>query len=161
MTAEEIYKKLVNPSTSTAMTKWTNHFYTLADPSMFNWKMEMDDDVGIALLAYRMECEEKAEKMPEHEDVKKSELAHRHFKALKLAGVYAFVDASADVEMDHLHAAIKLVEESGDAFQSDSQSREDLCEAGQIHRQVGTEVTHADLDEALPSTSRARQPATR
>jgi hypothetical protein len=150
LSPEEKYRILVNPANNAAMTKWTNLFYTLADPTMFNWKMEMDDDVGIALLAYRMECEAKAEQMPEHEDVRKSEPSHRYFKALKLAGAYAFVDSSANVEMDHLHAAIKLVEESGEAFQSILSREKTYVKLAKYIAQVGTEVTHADLQEKLP-----------
>jgi hypothetical protein len=143
------------------MTKWTNHFYTLADPTMFDWKMEMDDDVAIALLKYRMECERLAEKMPEHEEVRQSELSHRYFKALKLAGVYAFIDGSANVEMDHINAAIKLVEESGDAFQTILNREKTYVKLAKYIAQVDSKdgVTHADLHEACPSTRQARRPA--
>lgn len=150
LTAEEIYAKLVNPTHNASVDKWTNHFYTLADPTNYGWKMDMDDDVSIELLAYRMECEKKALVMPEHDDIRKSEMAHRYFKVLKLAGAYAFIDRSTFVEMAHLHAAIKLVEESGEAFQSILNREKTYVKLAKYIADMDTEVTHADLTESLP-----------
>ena len=118
MTPTEIYEQLTRPDNDAILTKWARHFYTLADPAMFNWKMEVSDAVSIAILTYRLECEAAAELLSDHEEIKKSELSHRYFKALKLAGAYAFIDSSTEVEMGHLLSAIKLVEESGEAFQT-------------------------------------------
>jgi signal peptidase I len=41
-----------------------------------------------------LECEGKAEQFREHQEVLKAEVSHRYYKALKLAGAYAFVDKS-------------------------------------------------------------------
>lgn len=149
-TAAEIYTTLTSPSVSSAMTKWTNRFYALAAPSNYGWKMELQDDVGIALLEYRMACESLAEKMADHDFVRKAEMAHRYFKALKLAGAYAFIDNSMFVEMYHLESAIKLVEESGECFHAILNREKTYMKLAKYIAQVGTEVTHADLHEALP-----------
>ena len=81
--------------------------------------MEIDvpEPVAIKLIEYRIECEKEAEKMSYYEEIRKAEMAHRYFKALKLAGVYAFVDKKNELSMENLLSAILLVEESGEAFQ--------------------------------------------
>ena len=150
LSAKEIYAALTSSVNSTVVDKWASHFADLADPGVFEWKMNVDDDVGIALLDYKIQCDKIAETLAEHEEIKKAELSHRYFKALKLAGAYAFVDGSVDVEMDHLKSAILLVEESGAAFQQILNREKAYVKLAKYIAAVGTEVTHADLLEALP-----------
>lgn len=112
--------------------------------------MTVEDAVGIKLLEYRIACEKLADSLPEHEEIRKAEMSHRYFKALKLAGTYAFIDASSEVDMDHLLSAILLVEESGQAFQTILSREKAYVKLARYIADVGTEVTHADLHEALP-----------
>ena len=150
MSPEEVFRRLTEQSNVDTVNKWSNHFHNLADPAVFGWKMVVEDEVAIQLLAYKIECEHIADQLAEHEDIKKAELSHRYFKALKLAGAFAFVDQSVEVEMDHLLAAIKLVEESGEAFQMILNREKAYVKLAKYIATVGTEVTHADLHEALP-----------
>lgn len=150
LTPAEIYKRLTQPTNDAVVQKWANHFHDLADPAVYGWKMTLEDDVAIALLTYKIDCEDAAEALPEHEDIRKAELSHRYFKALKLAGAYAFVDGSTEVEIDHLNAAIKLVEESGVAFQTILNREKAYVKLAKYIAAIDTEVTHADLHEALP-----------
>ena len=117
MTPEEIYHNLTKQDNTASLSKWANKFHDLADPNLFGFKMLVEDDVGIALIAYKIDCERQAEAMADHEEIRKAEISHRYFKALKLAGALAFVDQSSFIEMAHLQQAILLVEESGAAFQ--------------------------------------------
>lgn len=150
LTPEEIYRKLIDPSNDAILIKWARHFYMLADPAVFNWKMDVPDDVAIALVGYRMNCEHQAEKLSDHEEIKKSELSHRYFKALKLAGAYAFVDQSTEVEMHHLYSAIKLVEESGASFQTILNREKTYVKLAKYIAGCESEQTHADIQESLP-----------
>ena len=149
-TPEEIYANLTQPSNSAVIDKWATKFHRLADASMYGWRMQVEDDVGIALLTYKIECEKAADRMADHEEIRKAEISHRYFRALKLAGAYAFVDESIEVEMEHLKQAILLVEESGAAFQSILNREKTYVKLAKYIADVGTEVTHADLLEALP-----------
>jgi hypothetical protein len=146
----ELYAKLTQAATSGAANKWSMHFHKLADPAMYEWKMLVPDDVAIQLLRYKLACEAAAEKLPEHEEIRKAEMSHRYFKALKLAGAYAFVDASSEVEMEHLMSAILLVEESGAAFQHILTREKPYVKLAKYIADMDVEVTHADLMEALP-----------
>ena len=147
---EEIYQRLIQPTNNNAVNKWAAQFHKLADPSMYGWKMTVEDDVAIRLLEYKIACEKVADHMADHEEIRKAELSHRYFKALKLAGAFAFVDESNEVEMGHLMQAILLVEESGNSFQTILNREKTYVKLAKYIASVGTEVTHADLMEALP-----------
>lgn len=150
MSAKEIYERLIQPENSTTIEKWADHFTTLADPSKHGWKMYVEDDVAIRLMEYRIACEKAADALPDHEEIQKAELSHRYFKALKLAGVYAFIDESSQVEMEHLMQAIKLTEESGVAFRQILSREKAYVKLAKYIASCGVEVTHADLVESLP-----------
>ena len=149
-TPEEIYHNLIQPTNATSVNKWAMQFHKLADPAMYNWKMSVDDPVGIQLLTYKIACEKAANNLPDHDEIKKAELSHRYFKALKLAGAYAFVDQSNEIDMDHLMSAILLVEESGVAFQAILNREKAYVKLARYIADVESEQTHADLMEALP-----------
>ena len=149
-TPAEIYANLISTANSTGVTKWANHFHKLADPAVYGWRMTVADDVSIQLLTYKIACERAADQMSDHEEIRKAELSHRYFKALKLAGALAFIDESVEIEMDHLMSAILLVEESGNAFQSILNREKAYVKLAKYIATIGIEVTHADLHEALP-----------
>ena len=150
LTPEEIYNNLIKAQSSSVVDRIYDHFVSLADPVKYNWRAKVNDDVGIQLIAYKVACERAAELLPEHEEIKKAELTHRYFKALKLAGAYAYVDESLFVTMDHLMSAILLVEESGEAFQSILNREKTYVKLAKYIAAVDSDVTHADLHEALP-----------
>ena len=149
-TATEIYQTLIQPNNTTLTDKWSDHFYNLADPAMFDWQIRVEDDVAIQLLEYKIACEKAADLMADHEEIKKAELSHRYFKALKLAGAFAFVDKSSIIAMDHLMQSILLVEESGVAFQIILNREKSYVKLAKYIASLDNEVTHADLLEALP-----------
>lgn len=150
LSPQEIFARLTDPNNSSTVKKWNKHFLNLADPAKFNWEMNIDDSVSIKLIEYKAECEKLADELPEHEEIKKAELSHRYFKSLKLAGALAFVEESIDVTMDHLLQAIKLVEESGKAFESILTREKAYMKLAKYIANTENEVTHADLTEALP-----------
>jgi hypothetical protein len=149
-TPEEIYRGKIAPTNNEIIAKWSQHFHDLADPAMIGWRMSVEDEVGIALVAYQVACEKEAENTFDQRGYKRAELSHRHSKALKLAGALAFIDGSNEIEMDHLLQAILVVEESGKAFQKILETEKAYMRLAQYLAGVGTEQTHADLDAALP-----------
>jgi hypothetical protein len=154
MSAAEIYNRLIQPGNTQAINKWAAQFHRLADPARFEWKMQVQDTVGIQLLEYKLACERASFKLKEHEEIRKAELSHRYFKALKLAGAFAFIDESSEIEMEHLLSAILLVEQSGLAFQTILNREKSYVKLARYIADIGTDVTHADLHEALPFYSR-------
>lgn len=155
LTAAEIYEKLTTPTNQRAVSAIRNHFIALADPAKYGWTVEVPDDVAIRLLQYKIDCEKIADSLPDHEEIKKSEMSHRYFKALKLAGTYAYIDEELELSMDNLLSAIKLVEESGEAFQELLNRDKPYMKLAKYMADVGAEQTHADLTESLPFYGRS------
>jgi hypothetical protein len=150
LSAKERYLQRINPANNASITKWSQIFYKLADPALFGWRMEVDEDVGIALIEYNDECKKLALAMSDHQEIQKAEMEHRHSKAIKLAGAFAFIDNSTMIEMGHLHSAIKLVEESGEALNQMLSREKNYWKLAKYVSQTENELTHADLHEALP-----------
>ena len=146
----ELYNKLIQPSNDAAILKWSDHFHDLADPARFGWRMQVDDDVAIELIGYKLACERESEKLPQHDEIRKAEMDHRYFKVLKIAGALAFVDKSSNVEMDHLKSAMLLVEESGSSFQRILNRPKSYVRLARYIAESGVELTQSDLVETLP-----------
>jgi len=150
LTAEQIYQNLIDPINTATVTKWSNHFHSLADPTKFGWQLVLQDDVAIQLIKYKIACEKLAEQLPDHKENQKAEISHRYFRALKLAGAYAFVDGSCELDIDHLKQAILLVEESGKSFGTILNREKAYVKLAKYIAAENEDLTHADLHEALP-----------
>lgn len=155
-TAAEIYHQSISPTNNAATLKWHKTFSDLGSPMKYGWNVQVPDDVAIKLIEYKIACEKLADTYAEHEDIKKAELSHRYFKALKLAGTYAFVNGSSILTEEELYQAILLVEESGKAFESILTREQSYIKLAKYIATTNTELTHADLYEALPFYSRGQ-----
>ena len=149
-TAEEIYDALVEPKNKEITDKWNSYFTSLAQESMYNFRIELQKKEAIQLLEYRIECEKKADELSQYAEIQKAELNHRYFKALKLAGTYAFIERANVISSNHLMQAIKLVEESGENFLKILNREKSYMKLANYLASVNEELTHADLTEALP-----------
>lgn len=149
-TAAEIYRSIIDPSIQSTVTKWNQKLASLTDSSIYNFKIILNDDEAILLKQYEIDCKEKADKMSEFHEVHKAELSHRYFKALKLAGTFAFIDKNPILKEEYLLQAIKLVEESGENFQQILTREKPYMKLAKYLAETDTELTHADLNEALP-----------
>ena len=160
MTPEQVFEMLTDTASSTTIAKLSQHFGMLADAVKYNQQIQVSKDISLKLIAYKMDCEQKADKLPEHEEIRKAEMRHRYFKALKLAGIYAFVDETPEVTTTQLLSAIRLVEDSGEAFNKILSRDKNYVKLAKYIANIGKEVTHADLIEDLPfykGTNAAKQ----
>lgn len=149
--ARELYEMATDKTSDDYLDTLSKKLDALADMVNINRRLLMTEEVSMELIEYQLYCEDLAEAMPEHAQVKKAEMAHRYFKALKLAGVFAFIDDSPEVRMDHLHNAIRQVEDSGADFQEAILTRD--RPHVKLAKFLGTcemELTQADLMEDLP-----------
>lgn len=149
-TAEEIYEALIEPRNKEISSKWKDYFTSLAQKEMCNWRIELQKEEAIELLKYRIECAKEADELDPYAEIQKAELSHRYFKALKLAGTYAFIEKSQKITKTHLLQAIKLVEESGENFLKILHREKPYMKLARYLSSVPEELTHADLTEALP-----------
>jgi len=147
---EDVYKSLVSTNRSMAQEKWKVQLAKFADPRFFNRKISVSDAVGIELIGYRLFCEQQAGELPEHEVIRKAEWSHRYFKALKLAGVYAFLDDSDEITLRNLYQAVRLTEESGESFQKMLKRERNFVRLAKYIATTPGELTHADLVDDVP-----------
>lgn len=82
--------------------------------------------------------------------MRRTEMTHRYFKTLKVASSFAFVEESMTMTMHQLHAAMKLVEESGAAFEELLQRESPYMKLARYIAESEQEQTHADLETNLP-----------
>ncbi len=149
-TPEEIYNSLVTGADDQYLEAMANNLEMLADMINVNKKLTMTKDTSLILIEYRLKCEKEAETYPNHADMRKAEICHRYYKALKLAGAYAFIDNSVELTTAHLYQAIKLAEESGEAFARLLTRDRPYVKLAKYIANVQQDVTQADLVEDLP-----------
>ena len=149
-TPEEIYQQLTDTSNNQTLDDLADTLENLADIINANKKLIMSKETSLELISYKLMCERAAEEFSDHEEIKKAELSHRYFKALKLAGAYAFVENSPELTMDHLHSAIKLAEESGESFDRLMTRDRPYVKLAKFIGSSRVELTQADLVDELP-----------
>ncbi len=149
-TAEELFALATDSATLLTLTNLSKEFGELAEKANFGREVLMNKENTIELIKYQQYCQERAFILKEHQEMEKAEMTHRYFKVLKLAGVYAFIDKVNEISLEHLQAAMKLVEESGTAFKSILQRDKAYVKLAKYIASIGKEVTSVDLIEDLP-----------
>jgi len=150
LTPEEELKQRFDTNTDTFLEDISEHFANLADLMYAHSEIIVPEAVLLESIRYKQSCEERASDFREHQIVLQQEMKNRHYKMLKLAGAYAFVDGSPEVTLDHLENAIKLAEESGKCFRNITIQEKPYEKLARYIASVGDDLTHADLDAALP-----------
>ena len=150
LTPEEIYQMMTNQTDNQFVKSFANYMENLADIVNVNRRITISKETTLLLIEYRLNCERIADQLPEHEEIKKAEISHRYFKALKLAGAYAFIENSMVLTDDHLYQAIKLAEESGTAFNQLLTRDRNYVKLAKYIATCKRDVTQADLVEDLP-----------
>lgn len=148
--ARDILNSIIAGNTDQYINTLASQIEQLASEDNFELVLDVSEDVTLLILEYKLKCETLAADMPEHDEIKKAELSHRYFKALKLAGAYAFIEGYSEITEDHLYASIKLIEDSGKAFNEMLSRDKNYVKLAQYIASCGTEVTQVDLVEALP-----------
>lgn len=150
ITAEELFETMITTAGDDVLNPWKERLEELCSAEYANSVINVPRTTSIELLRYKLWCEKQASEMADHEELAKTEMSHRYFKCLKLAGVYAALDMSNRVEIQHLHQAMTLVEESGRAFAKLFQRERAYMRLAKFLAQCSTEMTHADLMDELP-----------
>jgi len=149
-TAEQMYIDRTNNNNQALLDALEDRLDNLADIINANKKLTMSKATCITLNEYQLYCEKRADKLPDHLEVQKREMSERNFKVLKLAGAYAFIDDSPEVTETHIYNAIKLAEDSGEAFTLLLTRDKPWVKLAKYIASVGNDVTQADLAEDLP-----------
>ena len=147
---DQAWDQAQKAATSKVLSDISDQMQALADQINNEQTILLPADTGRLLVKYQKDCEERAENLRAVEELRRTELESRFFKTIKLAGVYAFVDQSPEVRPEHLQAAIKLAEESGEAFTKMLNRDKPHVKLAKHIADLGEDVTHAELIEDLP-----------
>jgi len=149
LTPLEVYNILTDKSSDSYIKKLSHQLGNLADILNFDTTLVVKKDVSLINIEYKLDCERRAAQFADHQDIQNAEMCHRYFKVLKLAGAYAFIDSSPEITEDHLYNAIKLVEDSGQAFQQIMTQEKPYVKLALYIANNDNEVTQADISEDL------------
>ena len=147
--AEERYAQMVDINLIADTRLLQNEFTNFAKRP-FNPVLQVSKDNSIYLIKYQMQNEATADEFKAHMTLHKAEMCHRHYKALKLAGAYAFADNSTEVTEDHLKYAISVVDDSGEAFHTLMRKQGPYERLAHYLADCDNEVTQHELVEELP-----------
>lgn len=150
ISAADMVNNMFNQSNTDYIEDIADQLRLLAHESNLHKNIHIEKPELIELMKYRLHCEKLAAKYPEQESVRKAEMSHRYFKALKLAGAYAFIHDSPKITLQHLHNAIALTELSGEAFEELMKPEKTYMKLAKYLAETPMEVTLADLVEDLP-----------
>jgi hypothetical protein len=150
LSAEDIYNKNISQQSHQFIEDFSEQLLKLADPINYKKAIHLDKNEEILRIEYSLYCQDRAANMSEFDIVKRIELEHRWFKALKLAATYAFVDGSAKVTEEHLYNAIAVVEDSGEAFAKLLVRDRPYVKLAKYLGDIPREVTQVELVEDLP-----------
>jgi len=150
LTPIQVYNLLTDTAVDNYLADLSIKLGRLAHELNYNKIITVSKDVSLLLIEYKLSCDKLVALLGEHEEIRKAELAHRYFKALKIAGTYAFIDEHSEITEDNLYHAIKLVETSGEAFISILNRERNYVKLAKYIASINREVTHVDLTEDLP-----------
>lgn len=129
----------------------------LADADWIGHTYEAEDAFHIRLLEYKSECENKAEKLKEHQEIQRFEISHRYWKVLKLSGLLALLECRKSITLDDLEDAIAFAEISGSHFEQIMNRDPSYVRLFNYIADVGQKTTEADLYSNLHFYSGANQ----
>jgi len=149
-TPEELLAILSDTQSVHQLDHMANKLEKLADEKYFKRILGMPKNVSLLVLEYKMLCESKAAEYKEHEEIKRTEMSHRYFNVIKLAGAYAFIEGKTQITEENVYSAIKLAEDSGKAFALILNRPAKHERLARYIADVDKEVTHADIQQDLP-----------
>ena len=117
----------------------------MSNISYANKIITIEEPVRLLFIEYGQRCEREASELGINEGPLKTEMCHRYFKAMKLAGAYAWIDGDDILTVANAYAAIKLTEESGEAFKRITKKDKPYAKLAKHLAKVKRQMTHTDL----------------
>lgn len=149
-TPEELYDLLISGINEQTLETISAHLGMLATAPNHDQTIKMDKSVALQWLEYRQDCDRRADRMSDFEEIRRAELKHRYFKVIKLAGAYAFIDNTVQLTEDHLYYAIRMAEDSGKALNRIKNRERDFVKLANYICSIDRPVTQVDLVQDLP-----------
>ena len=150
LTPEEIYEAQMDTSTDMDIIRLSNEFKNLAHESYLNQTVKVSKEVAMLFIKYRSDCRDLADTLKNHEEVKEAIVSHGYWRAIKIAGAYAFIDKTREITMEQAKAAIALVEQSNKSFDEIARRPASYVKLIEYMADVNNEITQVELVENLP-----------
>lgn len=150
MSAQDIFNVRTNSKSNDFLTQLGKDLAKCAEMPNHRKNILMSKDRSIQLIEYELRNKELAACLPDHRDIEKTELLHRHAKVLKLAGAYAFVNGDSEITEEVLLAAIRMGEDSGSHFEKIMQQEPNHARLCKYIGSAGKSLTQAELIENVP-----------
>lgn len=147
-TPEELYERA---SKSRSKFSNTDYWAEMGKEDWYGKQIILGKEEALEILAYNVECSQLAATFQSHEGMKATELEHRYFRVLKMAGLLAFVDRVDRVTSEHIKIAISIAEESGKHFHK-ILNRPDSYQLvlKYLEENEGLRITKAELYKNVP-----------
>lgn len=150
LTVAERLAMLTDTSSTVVLQKIGQQLAKLADPLNHNFQVKIPDSVMKDVIEYQMYCEEYMETLKSTDEIRRAEARGRYFKALRLAGVFAFIDLQPTMTIDHWEAAVKVAEMSAECFNRMLARDPTHARLAKHLAECPDPVTYAELIEELP-----------
>lgn len=150
LTPDQVYDLMTRQTSTKFIHDFSIKLGNLADMSNMGTKLTMPKEVALSIIEYKLLCERQAASYPDHDEIRKAELSHRYFKAMKVAGTYAFIDGCPEITMSHWENAMRLTEDCGVAFQLLLSREKPYVKLANYIATCGVELTQPDLLNELP-----------
>ena len=150
LTPEQVYDLMTKKTSTKFIQEFSTKLGNLADMQNMGTVLTMQKDVALAIIEYKLYCERVAASYPEHDEVRKAELAHRYFKCMKVAGTYAFIDGCPEITIGHWENAVRLTEDCGKAFELLLSREKSYVKLSKYIATCDQELTQPDLLNELP-----------
>lgn len=150
ITGQEYRDQLIACNFEQKLNDISDKLGALSNLSNHNKTLLIDKPEEEFIYDYKIWCFNRASELPTHESIKAIELEQRWWKAIKLAGAYAFVDGLNTVTKDHIIAAFKLVEDSGESLNKILKREKPYVKLAKYIGEINKRITQADLANELP-----------
>jgi len=149
LTADEMYDMVMNPMIDTKLISHSKYYSDLADASNYGLEKTMSKDVTKRLMAYRIECDRRANDLKDHEEILQAVIKHSYWRALKIASAYAFVSEEPEITVAILCNVIALREYVIRSFRLMLKREKPYVKLAKYITDVGKKITQVDLVEDL------------
>jgi len=152
LTPEEVYTNALNRIKCSKIEQITQHFTNIASPQMYSKCIVINKPEAIRFLEYEAACAAEANKLSAYREQsgEKAELVNRAYRAVKLAGTFAYIENSPNVTDEHIDLAIAIIDKSSKAFSQIINSKKDWQKLAEYLLDKKEAVTHDELLTDLP-----------
>ncbi len=150
LTAEDMYDQVVNPTTDATLKVFSKYFGLLADETNIDKSFGMTKEVALRFIDYRIQCDKLADGLKDHEEIFKAVTKHSYWRALKIAGAYAFINGHPEINDTDADNAFALIEEGNRSFRAMLKREKPYVRLANYVADIGKKITQIDLIEDLP-----------